>query len=332
LALPYSKNKDEQFLTQSLQKLLQTEEAYQIFLSPSKNIYKDEILKIQIAKELEQLGLLDMAEEHSIPCVDPANESLYEHVPDSECEEIISIRPGAKPYSDADLVVCPNCGHEFFMSEHSQNITSFYSITAKTTAALAIFENCLSEQNIIWHKLDNGKYAVIYNSEIKTFAITDFFLKTFVENDWILFQFQVAYPLKKAFKLADFICKRRLFSEIWAPVAAPDSPKLGPQLVISPSAITLGGQSLISAQSTRQWQLFQLFLANQGKVLSLSKIAEILQKQGEIIDDYEQQIRKPINKIRTKARHLCDSNIELLSSSPDGYCLNTQLFSLLYIS
>lgn len=315
-------------------KLLQTEEAYQILLHPNQEIKKNEILKIQIAKELEQFGLFDLTKEHSIPCIDPENESLYEHVPDSECDEIIPVRTGATPYSNKDLVVCPKCGHEFFISEHSQNIMAFYRLTTKKDVILGIFENCLSEQNIIWHKLDLGKYVVIYNSETKVWAITDFFLKTSVENDWILFHFQIGIPLKKSFPLANFICKRRLFSEIWEHPGELHSSKLQcpvPQLVISSKDITLGGKLLISAQSTRQWQLFQLFLANQGKILSLSKIAEMLQKQGEFVDDFENQIRRAINRLRAKTESLGHSKNTLITSLAGGYSFNEENLQVIYI-
>lgn len=337
----YSKNEsqvktDNQFYkfeeAKWLHKLLQSQEAYQIFSCPGAKIFKTEKLKLQVAQKLASLGFFDIRALHTVICVDP-DDSVIDSYPDAQCREIISVSKGAQPYSDEDFIVCPECGHEFFLSESRKNITSFYQLSTNRNAILELFEYRLFQQNIIYFRLEPGKYCVVSGSVSKIFAITDFFRNQTLAEDWVYFRILMSYQYVETFDLADFICNRRLFSEILNQSKEKHSEtNASPQLEIGPDTITLNGKILISAKSKQQWQLFHVFLLNSDTALSISKIGEMLAQQGEFVTDPEQQIRRPINKIRKKVEQLGYSANTLIVSSDGGYCFNSKAFRTLYVS
>jgi hypothetical protein len=314
-----------------LQELLQTEEAYRIFSCPGEEIFKKEEFKLQVARKLASLGFFEVKERHTVLCVDPDNPEI-DSFPDSQCREIISIPKGAQPYSDEDLVVCPKCGHEFFLSESGKKVTSFYKLSANREAIVELFEYRLFQQNIIYWRLEFGKYCVVSGSVSKIFVITDCFQEIPLTTDWVLFRFLISHSPKESLDLADFLCQRRLFYDILNPTPEGYSGQISlPQLVVGQDMVTLGGKSFISAKAKKQWLLFQVFLLNRDTVLSLTKIEEELEKQGEFVTDPEQQIRRPLNKIREKVEQLGYSTNTLIAFSDGGYCFNSKDFRVLYV-
>ncbi|GHS93353.1 hypothetical protein AGMMS49949_06510 [Alphaproteobacteria bacterium] len=310
--------------------LFQTEEAYQIFLHPEKPILKTEDLKLRVAKKLEAHGFFHLMEEHTVLCVDP-DDYWDTSAPDPECQEILKVSKNPLPYSEEDPIICSRCGHEFFLSESRKKITSFYRLQPQKKVLLELFEDRLTEQNLIWHRLEEGKYCIIQGSSPVVFFITDYSTYSSTDPHGIPFRFLVSYTFSKTFPLADFLCARKQFQDVLAPqkeVQQGTQPLLI-QLILSSDLITLGGVRLISIQAEKQWKLFQMFLAHPDETLSLKHMTEEWEKQGDFITDPEQQIRRPLNKIRERTESLGYSKNTLISSTTDGYCFHSKAFPTL---
>jgi DNA-binding response OmpR family regulator len=133
--------------------------------------------------------------------------------------------------------------------------------------------------------------------------------------------------------LADFLCLRKKFCDVIFSQneTIPSTQPCNVQLIICADVASFGGQRIVSAQAEKQWKLFNIFLMHPNEPLTLKQIAEILEKQGIFVYDFEQQIRRPINKIRERTEAIGYSKNTLISSESDGYRLNSGNFAILHI-
>lgn len=312
------------------EKILNTDEAYQIFLNPRQPILIKDILKVKVAQRLTKMGLFQLSKHQTVVCRS-ADDFRGLGEPDEECDQIIEIHKKHVPYSEGDLIICERCGHEFFLSESHRKITSFYSLQPNDDAILQLFEARMTEQNLPWQKLARGCYCLLQGIPPLVLVVTDFVSNVSLKEQSIFFKFEVSYGNQPFFDLADFLCERRKFLEVLTPVKNTKPPQTKPQLILDFDGATFSGQKIASIQYRNQWNVFHFLLTHPDKTFSLEQLADELEKKENVIADPEGQIRRPLNKIREKTEKMGLTKNYLLEHRNSGYCFHSDAVEIIEI-
>jgi hypothetical protein len=143
---------------------------------------------------------------------------------------------------------------------------------------------------------------------------------------------QLIIALKAFFYLADFLCCKQTFHEALEPTRQQIiQQKQKIQLTIDKDLISFAGAKLVASNAGHQWNIMKFFLGNGQSIFSLRQITDELERNGHVITDPEQQIRRSIHRIRERTEAIGHPKDAIIKTTKAGYQLNFEAIQVLDI-